>query len=793
MKVGMIIAGLFLILVGCGGPEERKAEYLERAQAYIGEGNYPKARVALRNVLKIDPKDARGYFLFAQVEEYEQNWRTAFEHYLRVVELEPAHREALLKLGRFYLEGRAWEKVDEVTRTILTHYPNDSGARTLLAAKGAVQGELPDAIRTMEGIVRDDKKDSDAVLVLATLYTARNDLDQAIELLRPAVQRFPDNVEILIGLGAVLSRKKDWEGAETAFIRAHELEPYHFAHHTRLASLYTQMEQPQKAVGILEEGIAAQTEDPVRWRALAEFYAGRKDLDLAERTLIRAQRALPRNTQFAFLLGELLERQNRSDRAREIYERLVSEYGDDPPGLQANIKLAGLDFSQGQVALAEQRVATVLEKNPRDVEGLLMKGKLALSGQDGRTAVEAFRTVMKDQPQAADVQVLLAQAYMMLGESHLAKDSLERAIQTNPALLEAQRMLAALDAGQGRFQKAEERLGQVLAQRPEDLSALGMLLSLQVSNRQWAEVGPTLEKMKKAGEDEFRLRLMEGQTFLAQQQWQKAEEAFEAAAGIRPQDPAPLFGWVQVVTKQRQFDRAQARLSRVLADRPEDPYAHGLLGEVLVLSGRTQEAQEAFRAATALKPDWPLPWLDQASLMLKEGNIPEVLAWLKDGFAANSQSAELGILLASLLERTGDVDGAIQIYESVLAANPRAGIAANNLASLLTDQKGSPKDLERALQLSEGLMTGGEANPYFLDTLGWVYVKLGRQDEGIRMIRKAMVSTPNHPLLNYHLGVAYHQAGNAEEAKTYLAKALQSKQGFGYEAEAKALLGQLQG
>lgn len=794
MTVRTIIGGmLLLVLVGCGGPEERKAEYLERAKEYISEGNFPKARVALRNVLKIDPKDARGYFLFAQVEEQEQNWRTAFEHYLRVVEIQPDHREALLKLGRLYLEARALEKVDEITQTVLTHFPNDTGGRTLIAAMTAVKGNLPEAITEMEEIVRLDKDDPDAVVVLATLYTAQDRLKQAIEILRPAAQRFPRNMDVLVGLGAVLSRNKDWEGAEAAFTRARDLEPHIFAHHTRLAAFYRQIEQPRQAINVYREAIAGQSEDPVRWQALADLYVDLEDFGEAERTLVKAQEQLPRHTQFAFSLGRVFERQGLPDRAREVYERLVSEYGDDPPGLQAQIKLAGLDFSEGNAEQADQRVASVLEKNPRDVEGLLMKGKLALSRKDGRTAVEAFRTVLKDQPQVADVQSLLGQAYLMAEEPELAKESLEQAVQSNPMLLDAQRMLAALEAGQGRWQKAEDRLGQVLAQRPEDLSTLGMLLSLQVSKGKWSDVNSTLGKIQEAGGEEFQVLLVKGQTALAQQQWGGAEQAFEAALKLRPQAPDPLFGLTQVFIRQKQFDRAQTRLSRILAEQPENPYAQGLLGEVLVLRDRMPEAEQAFWTATRLKPDWPVPWIDQASLFIKAGKLSEGISWLKSAFAANPKSGEVGILLASLLEKSKDVDGAIRVYESVLKVNPQASIAANNLASLLTDQKGSPEDLQRALQLSEGLMTGTKANPYFLDTLGWVYVKLGREEEGIRTIHQAIAQAPNHPLVNYHLGVAYHQAGQLDEAKSYLGKALQSKQAFGFEAHAQTLLDQLKG
>lgn len=69
MKQWLFILLVTMGLLACGGPQERKAQYRAKAQDYIQAGNYPKARVALRNVLKIDPKDAEAYFLVAQVEE----------------------------------------------------------------------------------------------------------------------------------------------------------------------------------------------------------------------------------------------------------------------------------------------------------------------------------------------------------------------------------------------------------------------------------------------------------------------------------------------------------------------------------------------------------------------------------------------------------------------------------------------------------------------------------------------------------------------------------------------------
>ena len=63
------VAVLMLSFLACGGPQERKAQYRAKAQDYIEVGDFSKGRVALRNVLKIDPKDAEAYYLVAQVEE----------------------------------------------------------------------------------------------------------------------------------------------------------------------------------------------------------------------------------------------------------------------------------------------------------------------------------------------------------------------------------------------------------------------------------------------------------------------------------------------------------------------------------------------------------------------------------------------------------------------------------------------------------------------------------------------------------------------------------------------------
>ena len=152
-----VIVFLIFAATACGSSEERKAAYRMRAEGYIQEGNIPKARVALRNVLKIDPKDAEAYFLFAQVEEKEHNWRNAFANYQRVVELAPDHENAQVRMAKFYLEARMLENVSDIADKVLAHHPESVKARTLLIAVDAVNGQLETATKRCETLVADRK------------------------------------------------------------------------------------------------------------------------------------------------------------------------------------------------------------------------------------------------------------------------------------------------------------------------------------------------------------------------------------------------------------------------------------------------------------------------------------------------------------------------------------------------------------------------------------------------------------------------------------------------------------
>jgi tetratricopeptide (TPR) repeat protein len=787
-----LIAAFAISLAACGGPEERKAKYHLQAKEYFEQGNYPKARVALRNVLQIDPKDADAYFLYAQVEEKERNWRNAVAAYQQVVELSPNHDRAMVKLAKYYLEVRALEQAQQIADRLLTSRPGHVQAKAIKIAGVALSGNMKGAVEQAEKLVAEAPTEIDAVLLVASLYSATQRSAEAVPHLRRALEVHPTHLELLDAQATTsinLGRTADAESTLDQIVR---LEPTILTHRLRQAAFYDQRQQYDKAESILLDAVRSEPEDERRRIALADYVGNRRGFEAAEAALKQAKKELPRAGKLWFALGRLYESTQRGELARAVYREIQTEFSGKPEALEAQVKLAGMDWLAGKTDEAERQIEAVLKDNSRSTDALMLRGRIALQRGNGKDAILDFRSVLKDQPELTEGHVLLARAHLMAGEPALARESLDRALALNPAMLEAQTMLVGLDAAAGQLKEAKQRLDPLIAQNPGNTALLGMLFQLQLQEKDWSKSQGTLTKLRRAGADDAMADLAEGHVALAQQQWDTAEAAYRRAAERRPSAVEPLLALVQMDMRRGRLASAQTRLEQLLAKSPDHPYAAGLLGELLLTKGDTAAAVSHFNAATRLSPRWVTPWVHLARIGYIQKQIEEGDTTLRRGLEFNPDNEQMRLMLAMSLAAQRHYDEAIGQYEMVLRRAPSSLLAANNLAAVLVDQKGDPQSLERALALSRGFESQ-KPNAYLLDTLGWTHHKLGHGVDAVRVLQQAMTLAPEHPILNYHLGAAYAKMGQRAEAVTHLKKALASGAPFEGSDEAKILLGEVSG
>jgi tetratricopeptide (TPR) repeat protein len=111
----------------------------------------------------------------------------------------------------------------------------------------------------------------------------------------------------------------------------------------------------------------------------------------------------------------------------------------------------------------------------------------------------------------------------------------------------------------------------------------------------------------------------------------------------------------------------------------------------------------------------------------------------------------------------------MQTMEQVLALDGDNAEALNFVAyGLAMDNH----DLEKALAYAERAISLKRA-PHILDTLGWVYYRLGRLSDALKVISEASSQLPKDPVVMEHLGDVHLAMKNLQKARAAYGKALE--------------------
>jgi len=133
---------------------------------------------------------------------------------------------------------------------------------------------------------------------------------------------------------------------------------------------------------------------------------------------------------------------------------------------------------------------------------------------------------------------------------------------------------------------------------------------------------------------------------------------------------------------------------------------------------------------------------------------------------------ELAVLLGQyggLCYSAGRNQEGIDALERAVSLWPDNPWLANDLGYFYAE---NDIHLKKALKLTKQAVKAEPHNAMYIDSLGWVYYKLGRYKEAVDELERAVRLSRNDPELRYHLGEAYVKLGKNARACIELDKTL---------------------
>src|SRR5260370_42506503 len=146
-------------------------------------------------------------------------------------------------------------------------------------------------------------------------------------------------------------------------------------------------------------------------------------------------------------------------------------------------------------------------------------------------------------------------------------------------------------------------------------------------------------------------------------------------------------------------------------------------------------------------------------------------ALAEDGKQASQPEEKEYVLYCEgeLCERQKKYDQAEQSFRQILQTHPDSAPTLNYLGYMLADHN---MRLEEALNMIKRAVELEPQNGAYLDSLGWVYFKLGNSELAEDNLRRAAEKTPNDATIQDHLGELYAKTGKLKLAAMHWERAL---------------------
>ncbi len=773
-------------LISCGGAEERKSVYMEKAKLSIEAGNFDKARIELKNVLQIDPKDSEAYYQLGKVHEQKKEYRKAFNNYLKAEELSPELLKNQAKLGRIYLllanePDKAQEKID----LILSKEPNNPDGLLLKAATVLRSKNTDGAINITKNIIAENPEHIESVAFLASLYMKDKRLKDAINVLDTTLKKNQNNEKLNKLLAVILVADMDYERAEILYKGFLERNPDSISSYNNLAAFYNQTNDKEKAEATLRASIENDSDDENRILTLIKYIRLTTSNDDAIKELKTHISSNNRLGKLRTALAELFILKGDKDSAVDVYKEAVSDFSEENTGIVSRTALASIYINDRSYDKASEVIEDAILISPNDPKVNYLRAKFAVRDKDLEKAIISLRIVTKEMPENVEAFILLARVYQQEDNAVQAKSILNRAYENNRTNADGLLMLAQYHLTRDTKQ-AERIIDDYNNIKELDYDGLSIKAAILNQNKKQSEAYQIAKTLMESYPDKSN-GYLQAIPYYGQKKDKQGAISILEKGYLSAKDNRKLLVLLSTFqVEEKKFNIVEKRIEAALVSLPDDMQLKILLAKVYMVDNKAGVAESLLNEVVTANSGIEEPYLLLSQIHQNKKNLSSVKEILLKGAGNVKTSIKIPLKLAVIYESENSYKQAIDIYQALYVGHPDNLVVVNNLASMLSDHGNGKDDLELAKAMVEKLKKSGQ--PVFLDTIGWVYYKLGDYENAIQHLIQVVEKAPKVNVFNYHLGMAYKMAGDKSQAKVYLDKSLANNQQFKQKNLAEAAL-----
>lgn len=469
------------------------------------------------------------------------------------------------------------------------------------------------------------------------------------------------------------------------------------------------------------------------------------------------------------MLGNLERASQDSAEAEKAFKKALDVDGDNEDAL-TGLSLVYLDLGNSQAA------ADMLQKLKNPSARTLQRLAEAYEEMKefGLAADSLKKSLALNPPDSAAVKKALAQDLISAQRYAEALGVYQELVDDDPMDAESYLRISQIYQQQKKFAEARAALNKALAIEPENIDLLYNQVGILEAEGKTEQAIQTLkdildstaQKNYNPAQRGMRVKLLEGLAELYRdgEQTELAVDTFRQMAQLDP-DQAPQSG-AQIVETYRvghEFGKAQQESEADLKKWPDDRATHIAHADLLADLGKNDQAAAEVKKLMDGKND--LQTYKTLAEIYGKGHKFDDAAKSLDAAEklamGDDQKEDIWFMRGAMYEHMKKIDLSEAEFRKVLKVDPESAAALNYIGYMLADRN---MRLKESLDLITKALQVSPENGAYLDSLGWVYFRLGRLKEAEENLRRAVAKTPSDATVHDHMAQVLMAESKIQEA-----------------------------
>nr|WP_246233683.1 tetratricopeptide repeat protein [Pelistega europaea] len=385
--------------------------------------------------------------------------------------------------------------------------------------------------------------------------------------------------------------------------------------------------------------------------------------------------------------------------------------------------------------------------------------------------------------QSADYHVLFSDFAARAEKLDLAWKEAFKALEVDKNSEEAALRVLFLSQG-GKREQGMRFVQQFLNKHPQSRNLYLNYISALTEDGEYNNAIKAIKRMQKVSPEDFDLLYFQALIHYDAQQWSDARRVLNQFIDIQQQrqkslpkdsstadekllDARKLL--VSIYKAEKKYRLALTELNKI-PDQDQDAELLMEKARLLTALGSVREGLSILDMASQAFPEnrGGFLWLG-GNLLNESGRTDEAIVYYNDALKELPNNADIKYALAILYDKRGEVWPAEKLLREVMREEPDLADAYNALGYIFADRN---YNLEESQELLEKALMLDSANPYIMDSMGWLQFRLKNYDVALEYLERAFDEKPEAEIAA-HLAEVYVAKGDQHKARETLKIGLQ--------------------